>query len=291
MNIQKEIAELKSAFSALGEEIKMRFNDEPAKFGELTLVDGTIIKYEGDAPAIGSALVVVTAEGEVPAPDGVHETDSGLLIQTEGGVITEIEEKEMQVEAGKKEEEKPAEFATLENFETYRASVEERMANLEKTLISMLGKVEETFAVLVALFKNHRAVIAKWNFINYFGSEFFCDSRNVPDNRLRIIGALFFNKLGEFWLSCLNRLFRGPTWFCKKSSEVKASSQRTRLCKFQSILLLFRFAAKSRRPRRSISFSPVELSLNNIYIAARRKRFFKDVSFNSVIRIGIYELL
>jgi hypothetical protein len=149
MNIQKEIAELKSAFSALGEEIKMRFNDEPApiQFGELTLVDGTIIKYEGDAPAIGSALIVVTPEGEVPAPDGVHETDSGLLIQTEGGVITEIEEKEMQVEAGKKEEEKPAEFATLENFETYRASVEERMANLEKTLISMLGKVEETFAV------------------------------------------------------------------------------------------------------------------------------------------------
>ena len=148
MNIQKEIAELKSAFSALGEEIKMRFNDEPtpAQFGELTLVDGTIIKYEGDAPAIGSALVVVTAEGEVPAPDGVHETDSGLLIQTEGGVITEIEEKEMEVEAGKKEEEM-TEFATLENFETYRASVEERMANLEKTLISMLGKVEETFAV------------------------------------------------------------------------------------------------------------------------------------------------
>lgn len=147
MNIQKEIADLKGAFAALGEEIKMRFSNEPAKFGELTLVDGTIIKYEGDAPAIGSALVVVTAEGEVPAPDGVHETDSGLLIQTEGGVITEIEEKEMEVEAGKKEEEKPAEFATIETFETYRASVEERMANLEKTLISMLGKVEETFAV------------------------------------------------------------------------------------------------------------------------------------------------
>jgi len=148
MNIQKEIAELKSAFSALGEEIKMRFNDEPtpAQFGELTLVDGTIIKYEGDAPAIGSALIVVTPEGEVPAPDGVHETDSGLLIQTEGGVITEIEEKEMEVEAGKKEEEM-TEFATLENFETYRASVEERMANLEKTIISMLGKVEETFSV------------------------------------------------------------------------------------------------------------------------------------------------
>ena len=146
MNIQKEIADLKGAFAALGEEIKMRFSSEPAKFGELTLVDGTIIKYEGDAPAIGSALIVVTPEGEVPAPDGVHETDSGLLIQTEGGVITEIEEKEMEVEAGKKEEEM-TEFATLENFETYRASVEERMANLEKTLISMLGKVEETFAV------------------------------------------------------------------------------------------------------------------------------------------------
>lgn len=148
MNIQKEIADLKGAFNALGEEIKMRFNTEvPAQFGELTLVDGTIIKYEGDAPAEGLPLIVVTPEGEVAADDGVHETDSGLLIRTKDGVIVSIEEKEMEVEAGKKEEEKPAEFATLESFETYRASVEERMANLEKTIISMLGKVEETFAV------------------------------------------------------------------------------------------------------------------------------------------------
>lgn len=146
MNIQKEIAELKSAFSALGEEIKMRFNDEPvpAQFGELTLVDGTIVKYEGDAPMEGAPLIVVTPEGEVPAPDGVHETDSGLLISTKDGVIVSIEEKEMEAPI---EEEAAAEFATLESFETYRASVEERMANLEKTLISMLGKVEETFAV------------------------------------------------------------------------------------------------------------------------------------------------
>lgn len=146
MNIQKEIAELKSAFSALGEEIKMRFNDEPvpAQFGELTLVDGTIVKYEGDAPMEGAPLIVVTPEGEVPAPDGVHETDSGLLISTQDGVIVSIEEKEMEAPVV---EEAAAEFATLESFETYRASVEERMANLEKTLISMLGKVEETFAV------------------------------------------------------------------------------------------------------------------------------------------------
>lgn len=146
MNIQKEIAELKSAFSALGEEIKMRFNDEPvaAQFGELTLVDGTIVKYEGDAPMEGAPLIVVTPEGEVPAPDGVHETDSGLLISTQDGVIVSIEEKEMEAPVV---EEAAAEFATLESFEAYRASVEERMANLEKTLISMLGKVEETFAV------------------------------------------------------------------------------------------------------------------------------------------------
>lgn len=146
MNIQKEIADLKGAFAALGEEIKMRFNDEPvpAQFGELTLVDGTVIKYEGDAPMEGAPLIVVTPEGEVPAPDGVHETDSGLLISTKDGVIVSIEEKEMEAPVA---EEAAAEFATLESFETYRASVEERMANLEKTLISMLGKVEETFAV------------------------------------------------------------------------------------------------------------------------------------------------
>jgi hypothetical protein len=141
MDFSKEIVELKSAFSALGEEIKMRFSAEPVAFGELTLVDGTVVKFEGDAPVEGGALMVVGADGEVPAPDGTHETSTGLLITTQGGIIQSIEEKQMETPVAAEE------FASLEIFEAYRTSVEERIANLEKTLVSMLGKVEETFSV------------------------------------------------------------------------------------------------------------------------------------------------
>lgn len=147
MNFTKELADLKTSFSALTEEIKMRFNAEPAAepkaFGEATLVDGTVVSFEGDAPAVGGALMVISPDGEVPAPDGTHETSDGLLITTEGGIITAIEPKEMPAE----EAAAAAEFASLEVFEAYRTSVEERLSSIEKNLIAMLGKVDETFSV------------------------------------------------------------------------------------------------------------------------------------------------
>ena len=147
MNFTKELAELKTSFSALQDEIKMRFSaepqPEPKAFGETTLVDGTVVTFEGDAPAVGGALMVVSPEGETPAPDGTHETADGLLIETEGGIITSIEPKEQPSPQAASD----AEFATLETFETYRNSVEERLGNIEKNLLAMLGKVEETFSV------------------------------------------------------------------------------------------------------------------------------------------------
>lgn len=65
---------------------------EEVQFAEETLVDGTVVRTEGDLEA-GKALMVVTEEGEVPAPDGAHETSGGLIITTESGVIVSVEEK------------------------------------------------------------------------------------------------------------------------------------------------------------------------------------------------------
>ena len=57
-----------------------------------TLVDGTEVKVEGELE-VGKALVVVTAEGDIPAPAGVHQTESNNLITVdEAGVISQIEE-------------------------------------------------------------------------------------------------------------------------------------------------------------------------------------------------------
>jgi len=56
-----------------------------------TLVDGTIVEYDGEL-AVGTEIFVQTGEGLIPAPDAVHQTDSGLLITTVDGVVTEVVE-------------------------------------------------------------------------------------------------------------------------------------------------------------------------------------------------------
>lgn len=57
-----------------------------------TLVDGTIVKTEGDFE-VGKQLLVETAEGDIPAPEGQHETTDGLLVSVDAeGVITSIDE-------------------------------------------------------------------------------------------------------------------------------------------------------------------------------------------------------
>ena len=142
---------MKSGLSAFMAEVKQRFNEVPAEtveaaVGELTLVDGTIVVFDGDELNVGSMLSVKTEEGVIPAPDGVHETTDGLLVTTKDGVVELIEEKTMPVE----EVEVENQFASLEQFDALRAANEElaaKIATLETALISVLGKVEETFSV------------------------------------------------------------------------------------------------------------------------------------------------
>ena len=151
MDFKTELNEMKSGLAAFMAEVKQRFNEVPtepveAAFGELTLVDGTIVVFDGDELNVGSMLSVKTEEGVIPAPDGVHETTDGLLVTTKDGVVELIEEKQMPVE----EVEVENQFASLEQFDALRAANEElaaKIATLENALINVLGKVEETFSV------------------------------------------------------------------------------------------------------------------------------------------------
>jgi len=60
-------------------------------FAQATLVDGTEVSVEGDFE-VGKSLSVVTEEGNIPAPEGTHETTDGALVTVdESGVITSIE--------------------------------------------------------------------------------------------------------------------------------------------------------------------------------------------------------
>lgn len=150
MSINKELSELRENFQAFMQEVKQRFNAEPpappASFAEATLVDGTIVMYPGEMPEVGAPLTIKGIDGETAAPDGTHETEGGLLITTVDGVITEVTEKEAEVEV-----EIENQFASLEQFETImaeNAKMAERIAKLEQTIVSVLGKVEESFSVI-----------------------------------------------------------------------------------------------------------------------------------------------
>lgn len=60
-------------------------------FVDAKLSDGTAVKVEGDAVAIGAKVLIVTDQGEIPAPDGVHELEGGDKIEVKDGVITYVE--------------------------------------------------------------------------------------------------------------------------------------------------------------------------------------------------------
>lgn len=85
LNLESVINTLKSVFADA--EVEETTEDN---FAESTLVDGTIVKWEGEL-ADGTALVVVMPEGEVAAPDGIHELTDGTIVETAGGLVVNIE--------------------------------------------------------------------------------------------------------------------------------------------------------------------------------------------------------
>ena len=121
MNSKEVLKEIRTLLG-FSEEAK-----EEVKMETATLVDGTIIEWEGEL-AVGTAIFVQTGEGLIPAPDAVHEVEGGLLVTTEGGVVTEIVEPTEEVEV---EAEVAAEFASLESFNELANKFVEALARVE----------------------------------------------------------------------------------------------------------------------------------------------------------------
>ena len=80
-----------------------------AKFEAEVLVDGTKVETEG-AMEIGKPLFVVTEEGRIAAPAGVHSTESNKVVTVdEAGMIVSIED--IEEEAAAEEAEVEVEMA------------------------------------------------------------------------------------------------------------------------------------------------------------------------------------
>ena len=123
------------------------FSDEPVavELATATLTDGTVITYEGEL-AIGTAIFVQTAEGDIPAPDATHEVEGGLLVTTVGGLVTEMVEPEVEIEVEVASEE----FATMTAFN-------EVVAKMETAIAELTAKVES----LTASNNTHKEAMSK----------------------------------------------------------------------------------------------------------------------------------
>lgn len=106
---------------------------ENVEFAEATLVDGTVVRVDGEFET-GKSIFVVTEEGDVPAPDGAHETTDGLIVTTEGGVIVSIEEKAA--------EEAPAEEETVVVEEASAEFSDEFVNSIVETLKPALDQID-----------------------------------------------------------------------------------------------------------------------------------------------------
>lgn len=200
LNLESVISTLKSVFADAEVEEKVE-----QKFEEATLVDGTIVKWEGEL-AEGVALVVVMPEGEVAAPDGIHELSDGTVVETAGGLVVNIEAIDAQKEDEKEEEMYDNEFTS----EMVNELIEKAVAKYAEAFTASLDLIKsenESLKVELAEIKS-----AKEELKNEFSST--------------------LNKVGEE----LEEIVKSESATASKPQEFKALSRAERAARMGAII-------------------------------------------------------
>ena len=125
-------------------------------FVDAKLVDGTAIKVSGEGLVEGAKVMVVTEEGEIPAPDGVHELEDGTKVETKEGIIAKIEE----VVAEAPEMEAPEMEGPEVEIEVSKDGMSKEMVDMLKEFIYKMGdkvrKMEEQMSSLSTDFNSFK---------------------------------------------------------------------------------------------------------------------------------------
>ncbi len=158
MTINEAIEKLKNVVE--------KFSATEQKFKDVKLNDGTtIVSYDGEVPAQGMPLFVVTPEGRIPAPDGEHTLEDGTVIVVIGGLIAEVKEPEAEVEPT---EEAPATVApemsakpeAVAPKRVIKSQVEEHVFHLE---IEGVEPIQVEFSSMFAAYNEKFAALEKEN--------------------------------------------------------------------------------------------------------------------------------
>jgi len=153
-------------------------------FVDAKLVDGTAIKVSGEGLVEGAKVMVVTAEGEIPAPDGVHELEDGTKVETKEGIIAKIEE----VVA-----ESPAMDGPEVEIEVSKDGMSKEMVDMLKEFIYKMGdkvkKMEEQMSSLSTDFNSFKKEPAAKKIADG-KTEKFNKTDDYMDSKLEAIAAL-----------------------------------------------------------------------------------------------------
>jgi hypothetical protein len=153
-------------------------------FVDAKLIDGTQIKVSGDGLVEGAKVMVVTAEGEIVAPDGVHELEDGTKVETKEGIIAKIEE----VVAESPEMESPE-----VEIEVSKDGMSKEMVDMLKEFIYKMGdkvkKMEEQMSSLSTDFNSFKKEPAAKKIADG-KTEKFNKTDDYMDSKLEAIAAL-----------------------------------------------------------------------------------------------------
>jgi hypothetical protein len=134
--------DVKKTLKDLASAVKVEMAEDPAapakQMAEVPLADGSVIKVTD--LNVGGEVMVVTPEGEIPAPEGEHTLADGSVIvvakEGEKSVITEVKP----AEAMKKEE--PAKDVAMEAVKNLKSEYEAKIKDIEAKFNSEIEKIK-----------------------------------------------------------------------------------------------------------------------------------------------------
>ena len=150
MDFKAKVKQLRDALTKFSEDAPAPEKQAEQYEQKQTLVDGTPVWFDGEMLVVTSEIKVQTPEGEwVPAPDGVHELDGGIMVTTVDGVVSEISEVEPAEGAPEGAEEMGDKFAAMESkYADLVAKFEAQASAIDKLTNSLAELVKSQSATI-----------------------------------------------------------------------------------------------------------------------------------------------
>lgn len=101
------------------------------------LEDGTIIEFS--KLEVGAEIFIVTEEGNIPAPDGIHILEDGTQIETKDGIITNIIPKQEETS----EEQIKQDDQVVAELQNKIAELESKIAKLEEAILKIAESTDK----------------------------------------------------------------------------------------------------------------------------------------------------